>query len=58
MKFGNIINVKESLSKYTATPPNPASGYVSLYFKEDDKLYKKTSGGTETEIGGGGGGTL
>jgi len=35
-----------------ATPSDPASGYNKLYFKSDDKLYKLTSGGTESEIGG------
>jgi hypothetical protein len=38
-----------------ATPANPASGSNKLYFKSDDKLYKLTSAGTETEIGAGGG---
>lgn len=38
-----------------ATPSNPASGHNRLYFKSDDKLYKLDSGGTETEVGGGGG---
>lgn len=32
------------------TPSNPSAGYNKLYFKSDDKLYKLTSGGTETEI--------
>ena len=36
-----------------ATPANPASGNLSLYFKADGKLYKKTSAGVETEIGSG-----
>jgi hypothetical protein len=39
-----------------ATPANPAAGYDKLYFKNDDKLYKLTSAGAETEIGAGGGG--
>lgn len=34
-----------------ATPANPDAGRNKLYFKNDDKLYKLTSGGTETEIG-------
>ena len=37
--------------KQIATPANPSSGYNKLYFKSDDKLYKKTSAGVETEIG-------
>lgn len=32
-------------------PSSPSSGYVALYFKNDNKLYKKTSAGTETEVG-------
>ena len=42
--------------KQIATPANPASGENKLYFKSDDKLYKLTSAGTETEIGGSAGG--
>lgn len=38
-----------------STPSNPASDSNSLYFKSDNNLYKLTSGGTETQIGGGGG---
>ena len=34
-----------------SAPTAPASGKVRLYFKTDDKLYKRVSGGTETEIG-------
>jgi hypothetical protein len=34
-----------------ATPSNPSANYDKLYFKSDDKLYRKTSGGTETLIG-------
>jgi len=36
-----------------ATPDNPASGKNRVYFKSDDKLYKLTSSGTESEVGGG-----
>jgi hypothetical protein len=48
-KFDDPITIKQ-----VATPANPASTYNKLYFKSDDKLYKLTSGGTETEVGGGG----
>jgi hypothetical protein len=41
-----------------STPANPASGHNKIYFKSDDKLYKLTSSGAETEIGGLGGETL
>jgi hypothetical protein len=39
-----------------ATPSNPAAGNNSLYFKSDEKLYKLTSAGVESEVGAGGGG--
>jgi len=38
-----------------SAPSSPASGKDALYFKSDGKLYKKTSAGTESEIGGGAG---
>ncbi len=44
--FGSAIELKPH-----ATPANPPSGSVLLYFKTDGKLYKKTSAGVETEIG-------
>lgn len=37
--------------KQITTPSNPSAGYNKLYFKSDDKLYRLTSGGSETEIG-------
>lgn len=39
------------------TPNPPSAGRNLLYFKDDDKLYKQTSGGVETEVGAGGGGS-
>jgi hypothetical protein len=38
----------------SSSPGSPASGKMKLYFKTDEKLYKKNPGGTETEIGAGG----
>ena len=38
-----------------STIANPASGYRRLAFKTDGKLYARSSAGTETEIGAGGG---
>lgn len=35
----------------TTTPSNPASSKNRVYFKSDDKFYKLTSAGVETEIG-------
>jgi len=33
------------------TPSNPSASRDKLYFKSDDKLYKLTNGGVETEVG-------
>lgn len=43
------------LTKQTATPANPASGYNKIYFKSDDKAYTLTSAGVEAEVGSGSG---
>ena len=43
--------------KQITTPANPASGYNKVYVKSDDKVYKLTSAGVESEIGAGGGST-
>jgi len=40
---------------HISTPSSPSSGENKLYFKNDDKLYKLNSGGTEQEVGSGGG---
>ena len=47
--FGDPITFSQ-----VATPANPTANNDKLYFKSDDKLYKLTSGGVETEIGSGG----
>lgn len=39
-----------------STPSNPSSGYRKAYIKSDGKLYGLDSSGTESELGGGGGG--
>ncbi len=39
----------------SSSPSSPAASKMLLYFKNDEKLYKKNSSGTETEIGAGGG---
>jgi predicted small integral membrane protein len=36
---------------------NPVAGVLRLYAKSDDKLYILTSGGTETQVGSGTGGS-
>lgn len=38
---------------YQTTPSNPSAGFIKVYAKNDDKIYKLTSAGTETEVGGG-----
>lgn len=47
--FENALGLKQ-----ISTPANPSATYNKLYFKSDNKLYKLTSGGTETEVGSGG----
>lgn len=46
---------QEWLSGHITTPSNPSAGKTKMYFKSDNKLYKLTSGGTETEVGAGSG---
>jgi hypothetical protein len=41
---------------HIATPSNPASGYMKIYPKLDNKYYTLDSTGTETEVGSGSGG--
>lgn len=41
-----------------ATPGTPASGKVAVYAKSDGKLYIKDDAGTETDLAGGGGGSI
>ena len=54
--FAGLTNESAFISKQIATPSNPAAGYDALYFKSDDKLYKKDSAGNEVEVGSGAGG--
>lgn len=42
--------------KEISTPASPVAGRVKIYGKTDDKVYKLTSAGVETEIGTGAGG--
>lgn len=44
------------LVKLAATPPAPTAGELLVYAKTDDKAYKQTSAGVESELGAGGGG--
>lgn len=47
---------------HQASPADPAAGVLALFAKNDNKMYTRTSGGVETEIGGSGlptaGGTM
>lgn len=38
-----------------STPSAPASGWTAVYAKSDGKVYRRPNGGSETELGGGGG---
>ena len=44
--------------KQITTPTNPGAGENKLYFKTDDKLYKRDSAGVEIEVGAGSGDML
>jgi hypothetical protein len=39
-----------TLPELGSAPSNPPSGYQKIYAKSDNKLYVKTSAGTETEL--------
>ena len=45
--FDVVLNMKDA-----TTPGTTAAGYNNLYFKNDDKLYSRNEGGTETLIAG------
>lgn len=45
-------------TQLASKPTAPASGHNKLYFKTDGKPYYEDSGGTETEVGSGTGGTI
>lgn len=50
----DVINLDDQAS----SPSTPSAGYIKLYGKTDNKIYKKTSDGTETELGAGGAGGI
>jgi hypothetical protein len=41
-----------------SVPASPSAGFVSVYAKNDAKLYIKTPAGVETQVGAGGGGAV
>jgi len=45
--FGDAVTMTQ-----VSTPSNPSASKNKLYFKSDDKLYKLTSGGVESEVAG------
>lgn len=48
----DILNTQAGVAfrKLASAPATPPSGYVRLYWKTDNKCYKKTDDGTETEV--------
>lgn len=48
---GAITTTAAITQTQVATPSSPAAGKNKLYFKTDNKLYKLTSAGTESEVG-------
>jgi hypothetical protein len=53
LSSGNGIDLVEITTPVVA----PASGFVRIYPKSDGKIYRQTSAGVETELGGSGGGS-
>jgi hypothetical protein len=56
MLYATAINGWLDIPELTVSS-NPVSGWGRLYFKTDGNLYKRNSAGTESLVGGGGGGT-
>ena len=45
-----VVNIDGDMQcEQITTPDDPPTGYTSLYFKNDDNLYKKTSAGVESQ---------
>jgi len=51
-----IVGSVPQILTQQSTPSSPSAGTTAIYVKSDDKLYKKTSAGVESEIGGASGG--
>lgn len=49
----NTPTVDVPVFSHQTTPSNPASGYVKLFAKNDNKFYRLTSAGIERGVGGG-----
>ena len=54
LEFSEVENMSSTKTDFThtVTPSNPTVGKISVYAKNDDKLYTLTSAGAETELGG------
>lgn len=52
-----ILGEEPMVLQHESTPSNPSAGYVKVYAKSDNKVYKLDSSGNETEMGSGGGGS-
>jgi microcystin-dependent protein len=46
------ITPQALFTEEASAPSSPAAGYLAIYAKNDGKLYKKTSAGAESEVGG------
>lgn len=46
-----------TLDDQASTPSTPSSGFIKVYAKTDGKVYKLNSSGSESELGGGAGGS-
>ena len=52
--FANRVLVPQFEMDKIASPANPATGKMKLYFKADSQLYKRDDAGNEVLVGGGG----
>lgn len=48
-----VVSAPVENIEYSTTPASPPAGTLLTYAKTDDKYYKQTSAGVETEIGSG-----
>ncbi len=55
---GSVSSASSLNLAHIATPSPPSAGNVLVYVKSDNKLYRQTSAGAETEVGSGGGHTI
>lgn len=56
--IGCRVDDWSDFTEETAAQAAPSGGLLRIYAKDDHKIYKIWSGGVETEIGSGGGGTI